>query len=255
MKTLKGVAALWCVVAIVLGTTSAAQADDAVTIRAEVSWSPGGLQSGWTPDYVGPFDADGAIDDSGFAEFLPWTPTSALWLDGAKGQIRIVLDNEDGWFLESGTGEYAYLDGGGSYVWSFRIVEDAILGETWIVEFELQGHVRPVENVLPQASLVVASIRDLAVDLDASASADPDGSVVLYEWDLDGDGAYDLETAAYPWLTHTYEQAGTYTIVVRITDERGGTDTAAVRVTVEEPAPPPDDSKGGGKGKGGKGKK
>jgi hypothetical protein len=43
----------------------------------------------------------------------------------------------------------------------------------------------------------------LSVTLDASGSRDPDGTVVQYRWDVDGNGVVDLTTAT-PVLTHTY---------------------------------------------------
>ena len=59
----------------------------------------------------------------------------------------------------------------------------------------------------------------LTVEFDASGSVDPDGEIVSYEWDLDGDGKFDDGedvTAEY-----TYEQAGTYEVSLRVTDNNG----------------------------------
>ncbi|MCP3938744.1 MAG: PKD domain-containing protein, partial [Actinomycetia bacterium] len=66
------------------------------------------------------------------------------------------------------------------------------------------------------------------IALDGSASSDTDGSIVLYEWDLDNDGQYDDATGqAADFSSAT---AGTFTVGLRVTDDDGdtGTDTATV---------------------------
>jgi 6-phosphogluconolactonase len=53
---------------------------------------------------------------------------------------------------------------------------------------------------------------------DGSASSDADGSVTRYDWDF-GDGA--TAANAGPTVSHTYAAAGTYTVRLRVTDDRG----------------------------------
>ena len=62
---------------------------------------------------------------------------------------------------------------------------------------------------------------------DASGSADPDGSVASYAWDF-GDG--ESGTGATP--EHAYEEAGTYTVELTVTDDRGATGTKSSQITV-----------------------
>lgn len=72
----------------------------------------------------------------------------------------------------------------------------------------------------------------LEVEFDASESSDPDGEIVGYEWDLDGDGSYDdgdEVTAEY-----TYTQYGTYEAKLRVTDNNGETSTTTVEILVDE---------------------
>jgi len=70
------------------------------------------------------------------------------------------------------------------------------------------------------------------ITFDASQSYDPDGEIVLYEWDWDNDGAYDESTTS-PTITHTWHAEFSGTVTLRVTDNDGLTsiDTASVEVT------------------------
>ena len=75
----------------------------------------------------------------------------------------------------------------------------------------------------------------LTVSFDATASDDADGDPLTYAWDLDGDGEYDDSTAAT--VQHTYTTAGNVTVRLRVNDGRGGTGTAATKISVANTAP------------------
>lgn len=75
-----------------------------------------------------------------------------------------------------------------------------------------------------------------AVRFDAGASADPNGSIVAYAWDFDGDGTFDTEGAA-PTVEHTYASAGARTVQLRVTDDEGQSATRSLALTVGS-APP-----------------
>ena len=70
----------------------------------------------------------------------------------------------------------------------------------------------------------------LAVSFDGTASSDPDGTTLTYEWDLDGDGAYDDSTSPQP--TYTYNTAGNYQVGLRVTDGQGASDTLDQPLTI-----------------------
>jgi hypothetical protein len=63
--------------------------------------------------------------------------------------------------------------------------------------------------------------------LDASCSTDVDGhDLVLYEWDLDGDGTFETSTGATPSVTHTWTDRAahldaTVRLALRVTDAAG----------------------------------
>ncbi|MCG2590732.1 S8 family serine peptidase [Rhodohalobacter sulfatireducens] len=60
-------------------------------------------------------------------------------------------------------------------------------------------------------------------------STDSDGSITGWSWDF-GDGA----TSGTQNPTHTYSQAGTYTVTLTVTDDVGGTDSYSSSVTVDD---------------------
>jgi glucose/arabinose dehydrogenase len=69
----------------------------------------------------------------------------------------------------------------------------------------------------------------LDVTLDASATTDDQPtSGLTYEWDLDGDGAYDDATGVS--ITHVYTSAGTVDVGLRVTDAAGETDSTGVTI-------------------------
>jgi len=68
------------------------------------------------------------------------------------------------------------------------------------------------------------------IALDGSASSDVDGSIVLYEWDLDDDGYYDDATGATAGFTSS--RAGWFTVGLRVTDDDGAQDTDTATVIV-----------------------
>ncbi len=67
---------------------------------------------------------------------------------------------------------------------------------------------------------------DVAVQLDGSASSDPDGTIASYSWDF-GNGT--TGTGATPSVT--YAEAGTFNVTLTVTDDAG--ETNSVSTTVE----------------------
>ena len=74
------------------------------------------------------------------------------------------------------------------------------------------------------------------VTFDGSSSSD-DESVVKYEWDLDGDGTFETNSAANPTTTRTYTQPATITVRLKVTDNRGVSDVSTRSLTIQ-PRPP-----------------
>lgn len=90
---------------------------------------------------------------------------------------------------------------------------------------------RPTASIADPPDAVEGS----AVTLDASASADPDGAIVSYAWDL-GDGS-DPVTTSSPTVTHTYGDDGTYTVELTVTDNDDLAASTTRKVAVTNAAP------------------
>jgi DNA-binding beta-propeller fold protein YncE len=108
---------------------------------------------------------------------------------------------------------------------------------------ELFNHplgIAAVVNRPPSASLVpdppaVAAGRP--VRLDASRSGDPENLPLVYEWDLDGDGAFEAGSGGTATASRSFAIHGTATVRVRVNDPHGGRSVAEASVTVDGAAP------------------
>jgi len=93
--------------------------------------------------------------------------------------------------------------------------------------------VLPSSGVANQPPVAVASANPtsgnapLAVSFNGTGSHDPDGSIASYSWAF-GDGG----TGSGATTSHTYQNAGSYTAVLTVTDNLGATGTNSVGITV-----------------------
>jgi len=125
-------------------------------------------------------------------------------------------------------GRYAFS--GSSYDKTLKMWETGIQGK------------EPV-NQPPQAVFTVSPTQGqapLTVHLDASASSDPDGSIVKYEWALNGEPFDSGNPLSYTFTT-AFEYQGSITLTV--TDNQGLTASTQQNVSITV-APPPTDSVG-----------
>jgi uncharacterized protein YkwD len=107
---------------------------------------------------------------------------------------------------------------------------------------EFSFAIEVLANQPPQAHLAAlpGSQPDAGMTrLDAAGSADPDGSLAKFEWDFDGDSSWDAQSGATPFIEHAFTP-GNHTAQVRVTDNDGATDIAAVTFTAEDPNLPPE---------------
>jgi len=91
----------------------------------------------------------------------------------------------------------------------------------------------PVANQSPIAVLdgpYAAAVGE-PVPMSGLASSDPDGTIVSFAWDF-GDGSTIGGGPALAALTHSYAQAGTYSVTLTVTDDQGATGTATTTATI-----------------------
>jgi PKD repeat protein len=115
---------------------------------------------------------------------------------------------------------------------------------------EISNHFQGiVANARPVASFLAPNTAKTgeAVSFNAAASNDPDGTIAKYEWDLDGNGSYETDTATTPTVSHTYTGAGTVKVGLRVTDNGGATSTTS-RLLAVEGGEGPAEEEGGGPG-------
>jgi subtilisin-like proprotein convertase family protein len=102
------------------------------------------------------------------------------------------------------------------------------------------GTTQATLNVLPTTPPVAAItatpnpvLAGNPVAFDASDSYDADGSVVSYEWDLDGNGSF--ETPGGGSVQRSYPNPTVLSVGVRVTDNDGRTAVARVPLTIQMP--------------------
>ncbi len=150
------------------------------------------------------FSAAGSADTDGTIESYDW-----VFGDG-----------------NSGTGidpEHLYTEPG-SYTAVVTVTDDRGGQASAAIEIEVVANVAPVAAV---SATPTVGIAPLVVELSSVGSADSDGTIESYAWDL-GDGA--TSSDANP--THTYTAAGEYTATLTVTDDRGAQDQASVVIAV-----------------------
>ena len=88
----------------------------------------------------------------------------------------------------------------------------------------------------PPIAEIHADPRDAAlgqnVHLSTEGSADSDGAIVKFEWDLEGDGDFELDTGLIDAVDNEYSVSGVYNAAVRITDDMGLSDITSVCVNI-----------------------
>ncbi len=97
-----------------------------------------------------------------------------------------------------------------------------------------------VVSTAPAASFVCRSSPTLTgetVTFDASASSSPFSTGTTYVWDLDGDGAFEVNGGADPQTQVTYSTAGERTASVRVFSSTGEASTASCKLSVRKSPP------------------
>ncbi|MGO4956995.1 PKD domain-containing protein [Luteococcus sp. Sow4_B9] len=151
---------------------------------------------------------------------LTCTFDSAGSTDADGTIVSTTWDFGDGATSTAAAPEHTYA-AAGSHTVTLTVVDDrgASARTTQVVTVDAQ-------NAMPTAAFT-STVQDLQVRFDASTSTDSDGTIARHEWDF-GDGTRGTGAAA----THTYTEAGTYAVVLTVTDDKGARATRTEQVTV-----------------------
>ena len=122
-----------------------------------------------------------------------------------------------------------------TYAIGVLVTDDAGNSDTRTIALAVTARPHASISITPSSpfSLVNAT-------LDASAAYDSDGTIVRYEWDLDGDGTFETDAGNIPTIQRLFGTSGPRTVGVLVTDDSGATDVALQSIVVQNRPPTAD---------------
>lgn len=164
---------------------------------------------------TGDLDLEYSINSVDSVAWFPMSPQSGTVTSGQNETITLTLD---------ATGLAI-----GQYTTNLEITHNSTI--------EVSPKLVPVElnvlNTSPTASFTFNQpFIGYPVNFDATTSIDPDGSIVSYAWDLDGDGSFDDGTT--PTISYTYDTLDSYTVSLQVVDDLDGVSEKSETFTIKE---------------------
>jgi PKD repeat protein len=153
--------------------------------------------------------------------------------DSSGSIVRSEWDLDGNGSLESrGDSVQRTYPRAGSYTIRLRVTDSA--GRT--AQAKTTVTVRANQAPVARMSVSATTLRvGDTLTADAAASSDPDGRIVRYEWDLNGDGIWGKAGAQH---SYRFEAPGDYNPGLRVTDDAGNVSEVHVGVHVDDhPAP------------------
>jgi hypothetical protein len=96
-------------------------------------------------------------------------------------------------------------------------------------------HFDPVAVLI--ASDVLVNVGD-EISFDGANSTDPLGKITLFEWDMDGDGNFELSGPSLTSQTYSFSEAGIHIVTMRVTDDEGNQSEYPAYIIVQESGAP-----------------
>ncbi|MCG2825640.1 MAG: PKD domain-containing protein [Thermoplasmatales archaeon] len=152
---------------------------------------------------------------------------ASLSFDPDNDIVNWIWDFADG---NMGYGEittHSYLDDG-VYNVTLAITDSSNVTDNDTIIIAINNRV-PTANAGSDQKIKVG-----ATIMFTGTSSDSDGSIVLYEWDFDGNGIYEYASEITGVTTHKYTEPGTYYATLRVTDDDGATSTDTIVINVEK---------------------
>jgi len=170
--------------------------------------------------------------------YSPIAPAIGEWIrfDGTASSDSDGVISAYTWTFSDGTSPatgsstvYHQFAAAGSYLVTLTVTDDD--GAT---DSTYQTVVIGTPTQAPIASFTyfpASPIVGETVTLNAQGSYDPDGTIVSYRWDLNGDGVVDATTSS-PLGTVTYQNAGVVTVTLTVVDDDGLTGSTSLPIVV-----------------------
>jgi len=119
----------------------------------------------------------------------------------------------------------------GTYFPAVKVTDDGGASDTFSIEITVS------ENQYPSGAFVVNPVagNPWAFEFDASASSDPDGNIVSFQWDWESDGNFDYDGGGDSMASHIFSGNGHYNVTLRVTDDNGASADTTHEVTVDVP--------------------
>jgi PKD repeat protein len=198
------------------------------TQSASLSW----LRIG---DNLPPTASLTAQPDTGHIPFTPSLNANASSdPEGAIASYDWDFDND---------GVYEVTGSAGIQQHTFTVAGDYTVGVRVTDAGGLQATATTVVHAEPPAGPPVAKLdadwvfhdAPFTANLDASGSTAVEGTITQYEWDLDNDGTYELNTGSTPTASLDLTSPGQQTVGLRVTDSRNLTATTQLVLTGDGP--------------------
>jgi len=147
-----------------------------------------------------------------------WTIGGLIYLDIVEGQITQIQP--------TGENEIVQVLGFATYTNRIMFNPSYVTSQNYFMNHNPVAEFSASPNPTYQNNVV---------EFDASASSDPDpwDNIITYEWDFDGDGAFD-SNIPNPITQYSYLSPGIFNVKLRVTDQMGLTDETTLEVEILE---------------------